>query len=289
MTSYEYGFLLKCAESGVSVGDSGVLLKKARETYMSAAPSRNWFQRNISDPVGRGASSIGRWASNAGQNVGDAAYRAYYRMGLGDDEKYAKHVIDDTRRRYNYALEKGRWHPDLVKDQADATSVDRLVGDEYDRGDVYEHAASKEQGPVSTGIVGRALNASQPFPSELSAFGEQGVPYYGTYEALNPNATPGVATALDYGSYAIPYVGNALFARDVAQNVQDGEYGTAAAYAAFPFILKGVGHGINKLPKRARKVVKGVGATGITGLLGAGAVGEVARDVDRNSVWNEEQ
>lgn len=277
---YINGFLYKCASRGVDPATAGLLLKKAttQGSVMYAAPKRNWVQRNLVDPVSNGVRKARRGLYQADRNLGDLWARGMYRLGLGmDDNEYAAHVVNDEKRRAEYAMEKGKWHPDVVAETAGRNTVGRLYGSEYDRGDAYEHAASKQQGPMSTGLFGRALNASQPLPSELTYMGQTGMPYMAYDRELNPNAAPGVATALDYGSYVVPYLGNALFARDIAQSVSDKNYGTAAMYAGLPPAL----HAAKFLPRVAAKWFNRSAGAGLASMLGLGAANDVSRDVNR--------
>ena len=249
---------------------------------MTAAPERNFLER-ASDFVSDAAEGAYDYGSNVLQNLYDLGRRTVYRAGLGGDESYARHAANDTARRFAWAARRGG----LVYDRDDVAGeyLHRLYGSDNDRGDAYEHAASAQQGLVSTSAFGRALGATQPLPAELEYSSgrvrTQGwLPYFSTVGNLNPGAVPGVATALDVGSYLTP-AGPGLFARDIAQAGEEalgGNYGDAAFLAGMFPALRTTKALLSRIPRIGRQASRAV----VPALIGAQGVSEALDTRRRN-------
>lgn len=242
-----------------------------QDAVMYSAPKRNLFQRNVSDPVSH-------WGKNVGHNFANTAAQTWYRLGLGSDSWYSNFLDWDRRWREEE-------NPLASAEDFDKMYDRRLFGDPSagstdDRGDLYEHYASREQGPVSTGIIGRAFNASQPLPEELYDMESGGLPVnWNDYSVNNRhrNAVPGMAGGMELGAYFLPGVGIPLLARDFAQEVGDGNYGHAFAYAAIPAAFKGVQRFLPKALPHAKKA--------LDTLVGVGTAMTVPRDVARDKYY----
>ena len=247
------------------------LLKEAsmEGAVMTAAPHRNWFQRNISDPVSK---RVG----NSFNVMKDNLYRNIYRMGLGSDEWYARHLDSELPKLYSQIP-----YPTQSFEEFDDA---RRFGDPTgtDRGDVYEHYASSVQGPLSTGWVGRALNASQPIPEEMEL--DSALFPWQDYYVNNreKGAVPGVAAALDYGSYFVPYVGPAQLGREFIQQAGDGNYVQAGLYAGIPLL-----HGAAGLIPKYGRNIQSAATKVLGGLMGTGAAATVPLDMLRNRVYEQ--
>lgn len=164
----------------------------------------------------------------AARRLADNYARSAYRMGLGSDKWYARQLDRQMRDRIRGYRDK---YPitELAIAHTEDDVLSRLKGSGQDRGDQYEHLASRAGAPVSSSWVGRTMGAYQRRPEELGLR---------QYEKVDDSAyepwfgrVPGMETATDVGSYMLPFLGQAVFARDVAQQAGDGDYGTAAAFA----------------------------------------------------------
>ena len=194
------------------------------------------------------------WAHRFLNGAEDAARYTLFRAGLGGEESYKKHVRtiaeNQARRRRNRLLAErsrllARWErdgwltsdngeklqpniPDVPSDDVAAEVNARLYGGKNTRGDIGEHRATKRQGYASTGWAGRYLGAAQPKYKDLFTADErQNNPQLGEKDNSRLFGTGGskaMQHVLDTGSYFVPYVGQTMFGRDVAQHTIDQDY-----------------------------------------------------------------